>query len=92
MTILNPKTKKKLEEIIGDSTGVEAAQKIAEWFQENTKYEHYEVPPRCGKTFKQELEFERRKALNCSDSNGANKYKERRRLHKKMQELKEMKQ
>ena len=94
MTILNPKTKKKLEEIIGDSTGVEAAQKIHEWLKKNNNYEpyYYSIPPRCGKTFKQELELERRKALNCSDSNGANKYKERRRLHKKMQELKEMKQ
>ena len=85
--------KKKVKEIIGDSTGKEAALKIHEWLKKNNNYEpYYELPPRCGKTFISELEIERRKALNCSDSNGLNKHKERRRLHKKMQELKEIKQ
>lgn len=92
MTILNPKTKKKLEEIIGDSTGVEAAQKIAEWFDKNNKYEpYYELPHRDSKTFRQQLEFERRRALNCSD--GLKSSKQRKRFHKGMQEkIKEGKQ
>ena len=85
--------KKKVKEIIGDSTGIAAAQKMAEWFKKNHDYEpYYPVSPRCGKTFRQQMEFERREALNCSDANGLNKHKERRRFHKKMQELKEMKQ
>ena len=85
--------KKKVKEIIEDSTGKEAALKIHEWLKKNNNYEpYYGLSPRCGKTFISELEIERREALNCSDANGLNKYKERRRLHKKMQELKEMKQ
>lgn len=82
--------KKKVKEIVGDSTGREAALKIHEWFQKNTKYEPYEVPPRCGKTFKQQLEFERRKALNCTDCNVSKEdFKDKQRIIKKLQELQE---
>ena len=77
--------KKKVKEIIGDSTGIEAAQKIAEWFEKNHDYNsepYYPVSPRCGKTFRQQWEFERRAALNCSD--GLKNVKQRRIFHKKM--------
>ena len=33
MTIITPKIKKKVKEIIGDSTGIDAARRIAEWFR-----------------------------------------------------------
>lgn len=77
--------KKKVKEIIGDSTGIEAAQKIAEWFQKNHDYEPYYPSPRCGRTFKQKLESERRAALNCSD--GLKNVKQRRRFHEEMQKI-----
>ena len=83
--------KKKVKEIIGDSTGIEAAQKLAEWFKKNHDYETYYSSPRCGRTFKQELESERRAALNCSD--GLKNVKQRRIFHEEMQEkIKEGKQ
>ena len=59
--------KKKVKDIVGDSTGKEAAKKLAEWLSDNQNYYYYCNPPRCGKTLKQELEWERRKALNCED-------------------------
>jgi len=84
--------KKKVKEIIGDSTGKEAAQKIVEWLKKNNNYEpYYFIPPRCGKTFKQELEIERMRALNCSD--GPKNFKQRRIFHREMQEkIKEVEQ
>lgn len=90
MESINPKVKKKAKEIVGDSTGIEAAQKIAEWAMENSSYKVYETPGRCGKTFKQQLEFERRNALNCSDCNISEEdYKDKQRIIKKLQELQE---
>ena len=32
---------RKFKEIVGDSTGREAALKIAEWISKNSKYEYY---------------------------------------------------
>ena len=82
--------KKKVKEIVGDSIGREAALKIAEWATENSSYKVYETPRMYGKTFKQELEFERRRALNCSDCNISEEdYKDKQRIIKKLKELQE---
>ena len=67
MESINPKVKKKAKEIVGDSTGREAALKIAEYYNKKSSYRAYGAYPRCGKTFIQQLEEERKKKLNCSD-------------------------
>ena len=57
--------KKKVKVIVGDSTEIEATQKIAEWCKKNTNYEkYYAVPPRCGKSVLGEF---MQKGVNCSD-------------------------
>ena len=79
--------KKKVKEIVGDSTGREAALKIHEWLSNNVVYSTY---PAGGKSFAQKLELERRRALNCTDCNLSEEdYKERQRIIKKLQELQE---
>lgn len=40
-----PAFKKKLEEIIGDSTGLEAAKKVAEYYRKNHRYDYYDYGP-----------------------------------------------
>lgn len=52
-----------LEEIIGDSTGKKAREKIIEWVKKNYNYNKYyytPTPPRHGKTLANEV-------LNCYD-------------------------
>ncbi|MBR2908857.1 MAG: hypothetical protein IKC11_00705 [Clostridia bacterium] len=64
MESINPKVKKKVKEIVGDSTGREAALKIAEYYNKKSSYRAYGAYPRCGKSIISEL---RQKNLNCSD-------------------------
>ena len=83
--------KKKVKEIVGDSTGMDAAQKITEWLDENTSYEEfYSIPPYGGKSkFSQEM-LKRRRALNCTDCGVSEEdYMERQRIIKKLQEMQE---
>lgn len=64
MESINPKVKKKAKEIVGDSTGIEAALKIHEYYNKKSSYRAYGASPRCGKSIFSEL---RQKNLNCSD-------------------------
>ena len=91
MKSINPKVKKKVKEIVGDSTRIDAAQKITEWLDENTSYEEfYSIPPYGGKSkFSQEM-LKRRRALNCTDCGVSEEdYRERQRIIKKLQEMQE---
>ena len=67
MKSISPKVKKKAKEIVGDSTGKEAALKILEYYNKKSSYRAYGTSPRCGKTIISQLEQERMKKLNCSD-------------------------
>lgn len=65
MKSISPEVKKKAKEIVGDSTGKEAALKIAEYYNKKNSY-IYGIPPRCGKTWAMQLKEERMRKLNCS--------------------------
>ena len=56
--------KEKIKEIIGDSTGREAALKIAEWMCTNSKYDFYYHDDNL---LEKALQHERNYVLNCSD-------------------------
>lgn len=65
--MINPRMEKKVKEIVGDSTGKEAAEKIMKWLQENSNYGYYYLDGYSGKTLRGYLEYERMKSLNCED-------------------------
>ena len=67
MNSINPKVEKKIKEIVGDSTGREAALKIAEYYNKKSSYRAYGTSPRCGKTWAMQLKEEKMRKLNCSD-------------------------
>lgn len=54
----------KLKEIIGDSTGKEAALKISDWLSKNAKYNYYSFEDNH---LEKALQHERDYVLNCSD-------------------------